>query len=155
MLEGLGGRTRARTWDPMIKSHLLVDVSARQCEFGIPNLPAATAFDELHCKLGPRSADRTRSPAAVSQKREVFKCLPETIGYFAPKLPKIQSLKTDRQFAKARHRRSFLRVLGTFSLIAGLVGWRRRADRTRLHPFPANREFYGEFCDFRLLGPIS
>src|SRR6267143_6643228 len=36
----------------MIKSHLLVDVSARQCEFGIPNLPAATAFDELHCKLG-------------------------------------------------------------------------------------------------------
>src|SRR5882762_6840720 len=32
-LEGLdGGRTRARTWDPMIKSHLLVDVAARQYE---------------------------------------------------------------------------------------------------------------------------
>jgi hypothetical protein len=29
----------------------------------------------------PRSADRTRSPAAISQKREFFKCPPETIGY--------------------------------------------------------------------------
>ena len=37
----------------------------------------------------PRSADRTRSPAAVSQKREFFKCLPETIGYFAPRMAKI------------------------------------------------------------------
>jgi hypothetical protein len=36
----------------------------------------------------PRSADRTRSPAAISQKREFFKCPPETIGYFAPRMPK-------------------------------------------------------------------
>jgi hypothetical protein len=32
----------------------------------------------------PRSADRTRSPAAVSRKREYFKYLPETIDDFAP-----------------------------------------------------------------------
>ena len=32
----------------------------------------------------PRSADRTRSPAAVSRKREYFKYPPETIGDFAP-----------------------------------------------------------------------
>jgi hypothetical protein len=32
---------------------------------------------------------RTRSPAAVSQKREFFKCLPETIGYFAPRMANI------------------------------------------------------------------
>jgi hypothetical protein len=37
----------------------------------------------------PRSADRTRSPAAVSQKREFFKCQPETIGHFALRMPKI------------------------------------------------------------------
>jgi hypothetical protein len=37
----------------------------------------------------PRSADRTQSPAAVSQKREFFKCRPETIGYFALRLPRI------------------------------------------------------------------
>jgi len=36
----------------------------------------------------PRSADRTRSPAAVSQKREYFKYAPETIGDFSLELPK-------------------------------------------------------------------
>jgi len=69
-----------------------VDVSARQCEFGIPNLPAATAENltsYITLQARPRSADRTRSPAAVSQKREFFKCLPETIGYFAPRMANI------------------------------------------------------------------
>jgi hypothetical protein len=31
----------------------------------------------------------TPPPAAISQKREFFKCPPETIGYFAPRMPKI------------------------------------------------------------------
>jgi hypothetical protein len=34
----------------------------------------------------PRSADRTRSPAGVSQKREYFMCGLETIGDFALRL---------------------------------------------------------------------
>ena len=37
----------------------------------------------------PRSVDRTRSLVAVSQKREYFKYSPETIGYFALRMPKI------------------------------------------------------------------
>src|SRR6266436_6817278 len=38
---------------------------------------------------GPaRSPDRTRSPAAVSQKREYFKYSPETIGHFSLELAK-------------------------------------------------------------------
>ncbi len=37
----------------------------------------------------PRSADRARSLARVSEKREYFKCRPETIGDFAPKLFKV------------------------------------------------------------------
>src|SRR5258707_12866399 len=37
----------------------------------------------------PRSADRARSLARVSKKREYFKCRPETIGDFAPKLFKL------------------------------------------------------------------
>jgi hypothetical protein len=41
----------------------------------------------LPCR--PRSADRARSLALVSKKREYFKCRPETIGYFAPKLFKL------------------------------------------------------------------
>src|ERR1700676_923081 len=36
----------------------------------------------------PRSADRTPSPAAVSQKREYFKYSPETIGDFSLKAAK-------------------------------------------------------------------
>jgi hypothetical protein len=36
----------------------------------------------------PRSADRARSPARVSQKREYFKYSPETIGDFALRLCK-------------------------------------------------------------------
>jgi hypothetical protein len=35
-----------------------------------------------------RSVDRTRSPAAVSQKREYFGIWPETFGNFAPPLAK-------------------------------------------------------------------
>jgi hypothetical protein len=36
----------------------------------------------------PRSADRTGSPAAVSQRREYFKYPPETIGDFSLALAK-------------------------------------------------------------------
>src|SRR5713101_71746 len=36
----------------------------------------------------PRSADRTRSPVAVSQKREYFKYSPETIGDFSVEVAK-------------------------------------------------------------------
>src|ERR1700736_1923164 len=37
----------------------------------------------------PRSPDRTRSPVAVSRKREYFKYPPETIGDFALRLSKL------------------------------------------------------------------
>src|SRR6266852_5041389 len=37
----------------------------------------------------PSSADRTQSPADVSQKREFSKCPPETTGYFGQKMPQI------------------------------------------------------------------
>ena len=36
----------------------------------------------------PHSADRTRSPAAVSEKWEFFKYPPETIGYWAAEISK-------------------------------------------------------------------
>src|SRR5450759_5219987 len=47
------------------------------------NSVALLSFDR------PRSADRTRSPAAVSQKRDFFWCPPETIGDFGLRMPKI------------------------------------------------------------------
>ena len=38
--------------------------------------------------LGNAVRIETRSPVAVSGKREFFKYLPETIGYFAPEVAK-------------------------------------------------------------------
>jgi len=52
----------------MIKGHLLVDVSSRQCEIGIPNCrrPRRRIW-RVTLQARPRSEGRTRSPAAVSQ----------------------------------------------------------------------------------------
>src|SRR3954470_2233764 len=47
--------------------------------------PISLEKTELNC-VPARSADRARSLARVSEKREYFKCRPETIGDFAPKL---------------------------------------------------------------------
>jgi hypothetical protein len=56
-------------------------------------LPAGLWTQRASAKSGPlalphppRSVDRNRSLARVSEKREYFKCRPETIGDFAPKL---------------------------------------------------------------------
>jgi hypothetical protein len=57
--------------------------------------------------------------------------------------------------AKARHWRALVRVSGTASLTAALPGWRRSADRARLH---ANSlltgNFTGNFAILRLSRPI-
>jgi hypothetical protein len=73
--------------------------SARQCEFGIPNLPAATA-ENLASYAGSAAQYRSNPISSRSlPKTGVFKCLPVTIGYFAPKLPKfgLQRLTTNSQ----------------------------------------------------------
>ena len=61
---------------------------------------------------------------------------------FLPGSRQIWSLETDRKFAKARHWRAFLVLLRAKSLGAGLVGWRRSADRACLH---ANSLVTGNF----------
>jgi hypothetical protein len=75
----------------------------------------------------------TRSPAAVSGKREFFKYLPETIGYFTPEVAKFGVWRLFTKSQKAHHWQAFLPLQGAKSLSAGLVGGRRSADRTRLH----------------------
>lgn len=57
----------------------------------------------------------------------------------------IRSLETDRRFAKARHWRAFMRVLGTFSLSAGLAGW---SERIRTHAFPIEPGLCVRFIEF-------
>jgi hypothetical protein len=56
------------------------------------NVPPSHSITSDHLvglRPTPRSADRARSLARVSQKREYFKCRPETIEDFAPKLFKL------------------------------------------------------------------
>jgi hypothetical protein len=57
--------------------------------FGCPTLSTAAdvrALGRMVLRPTPRSADRARSPARVSQKREYFMCGLETIGDFALRL---------------------------------------------------------------------
>jgi hypothetical protein len=65
---------------------------------------------------------------------------------FCSETAQIRSLETDRQFAKARHWRAFLRVSGTFSLIAGLAGW---SERIRTHALPIESDLCVSFIEFR------
>jgi hypothetical protein len=61
----------------------------RQCGFTSENDAIGSYARWSRLPRRSRSAHRTRSPAAVSQKREYFKCPPETIGYSARKLPEL------------------------------------------------------------------
>jgi hypothetical protein len=102
----------------------------------------------------PRSVDRTQSPVAVSQKREYFKYPPETIGDFSPEPAKFgiwrptanpQSPPMAGIFANSAEK----------SLSARLVGWRRSADRTRLHNNSLlTGNFTGNFVILERCGPI-
>src|SRR5260370_41006148 len=97
----------AQTHDgPQAPAHALIDEFTRSPPFGasanltIPCHTGAAArtrvrprpwrrIGRIALQARPRSADRTRSPAAISQKREFFKCPPETIGCLALRMPKI------------------------------------------------------------------
>ena len=81
----------------------------------------------------------------------IFRCPAGDFRRFRPERVEIRSLETEGQFAKARHWRAFLRVSGTISPSAGLPGWRRSADRTRLQ---ANSLLTGNFTgNFAILEP--
>ena len=85
----------------------------------------------------------TASPATESRSNPVSdRCLPKTGIFqisagdyrrFRSHSGQFRSPETDSQFAKARHWRAFLRSLRVKSPGVGLPGWRRSADRTRLH----------------------
>jgi hypothetical protein len=66
----------------------------------------------------PRSADRTRSPAAVSQKREYFKYPPETIGDFSLELAKFGVWRPTADSQKPA-------IGGHFCITEGKISWRR------------------------------
>jgi hypothetical protein len=83
-------------------------------------------------------------PATQSRSNPVSgRCLPKagifqiSAGDFRlvrSRTGQFRSPETDSQFANARHGRAFLRLPRVNSPDAGLVGWRRSADRTCLQP---------------------
>jgi hypothetical protein len=60
----------------------------------------------------PRSADRTRSPASVSGKREFFKREPETIAKLAERMPQIGAWRPEANSQKPAIGRPFCEYLG-------------------------------------------
>jgi len=89
--------------------------SARQPGFDIPNCRRSRRrIWRVALQTRPRSADWTRSPAAISQKREFFNCPPETIGYFAPKMPKIAARRPVANSQKPAIGRPFCWYQGHF-----------------------------------------
>ena len=68
MIEGFGGRTRARTWDPVIKSHLLYQLSY------------APAHQTLNCDTGAVGRCLTNEARHIQQSRTWR--APETTRFF-------------------------------------------------------------------------
>src|ERR1019366_4091330 len=78
----------------------------------------------------PCSVDRTRSPLAVSGKREYFKYSPETIGYFAPEAGKFGVWRPT-----ANPRMSAISDIAEGKISRRSTGWLGREDNRRLQPF--------------------
>src|ERR1700720_4912477 len=94
-LEKLGGRTRARTWDPMIKSHLLYQLSYAPGT-GPESLRKRASFS----KATPRCpANRRVFPAIGTPGR--MKKPPESGGFFlmsrSPKACAVRAVRPGRR----------------------------------------------------------
>jgi hypothetical protein len=93
---------------------------------------------ETPLQTPPRSADRAWSPAQVSQK--YFLCGLETI-------------ETESQFAKGRNWRALIGITDPHCLV---TGWRRSADRTRLHAISLRTgNFTGNFANSGVRDALS
>src|SRR3984893_1194103 len=129
-----------------LAKHLAAGFSGLQSRFGplapLPRCSSKRTEADFQAPRPPRSPDRTRSPVAVSQKREYFKYPPETIGDFAPAAANLGARRPIANSQKPTIGGAFLRLQRVKSPGAGLVGWRRSADRTRLQ---ANSLLTGNF----------
>jgi len=110
-----------------------------------PKFPISSNPKRRNCviRLPPagRSDDRTQSPASVSQKRNIRGSGRRLSGDWA-QISQNRVSGDLHQIVKACHWRAFRLVPATGSPTAGLAGWRRSTDRTRL---PANSVLTGNF----------
>jgi hypothetical protein len=113
------------------------------------NLASYTASSATQCRSNPVS-DRGLP------KTGIFQISAGDYQRFRSHNGGFRSPETDSPFAKARHWRAFLSLLRAKSPVAGLPGWRRSADRTRLHPNSLlTGNFTGKIAGSGRLGPIS
>src|ERR1700680_4188524 len=94
-----------------------------------------TAASATQCRSNPVSGRGL-------PKTGIFQISAGDYRRFRSRSGQFRSPETDSQFAKARHWRAFLRLQRVKSPGAGMAGWRRSADRTRLH---ANSLLTGKF----------
>jgi hypothetical protein len=94
-----------------------------------------TAAAATQCRSNPVS-DRNLP------KTGIFRVSAGDYRRFRFRSGQFRSPEIDGEFAKARHWRAFLGLLRVKFPGAGLAGWRRSADRTRLH---ANSLLTGNF----------
>jgi len=85
-----------------------------------------TAAAATQCRSNPVSSRRLLETG-------IFQVFAGDYRRFFPESGQIGILETTSGIANAREWRAFLPLLGSVSPRAGLVGWRRSADRTHLH----------------------
>jgi hypothetical protein len=128
----------------------------RECAIGISRFDAS--WWETTVVHAAASATQCRSNPVSGRgllKTGIFQIFAGDYRRFLPGSGQIWSLETDRQFAKARHWRSFLALLRAESPGTGLPGWRRSADRTCLYENSlVSGNFTGNFAISGLLQPI-
>ena len=109
-----------------------------------PSLNRSAKAENLKgCSVGSGTQWRSNPVSGRSlPKTGIFQMSAGDYRLSRPENGENRSLETSGQVAKARHWRAFVRVSGIFSLRAGLVGWRRSADRARLQ---ANSLLTGNF----------
>ena len=105
-----------------------------------------------NCSAGSATPCRSNPVSGRSlRKTGMFQILARDYRLFRAGKGQIRYLETDNQFAKARQWRAFLRFLRVKSPGAGMAGWRRSADHTRLHwNSLLTGNFTGNFAILRL-----
>jgi hypothetical protein len=106
-------------------------------------LAGSTAIPATQCRSNPVSGPGL-------PKTGIFQISAGDYRRFRSHSGRFRSPETASRFAKARHWRAFLSLLRAKSPVAGLPGWQRSADRTRLR---ANSLLTGNFTgNFAILG---
>jgi hypothetical protein len=135
-------------FQPRFRQCLHTAVRARHSQLQLAkaeNLAKFNATPATQCRSNRVS--RRRLP-----ETGIFQISARDYRRFLPGRGHIWSLETDRQFAKACHWRAFLALPRAKSQSAGLVGWRRSADRASLRAISLlSGNLTGNFANLRHL----